>query len=85
LLLPNLVPHHETESVERRWEFVVTAAVFAFIALIGPMVIGTQMTRRDRDLHRAMIRLSQKDELTSLFNRRRTTELIDNEIRRNWP
>ena len=82
LLLPSLAPHHETESVEDRWEFVVTTAVFSFIALIGPAVIGTQIIRRDRDLHQTMIRLSQEDDLTGLFNRRRTAELIENEIQR---
>jgi len=82
LLLPNLVSHHESESLERRWEFVVTTAFFSFIALIGPAVIGTQLIRRDQILHQTMIRLSQEDELTGLFNRRRTAELIENEIQR---
>ena len=82
LLLPNLVSHHETESAERRWEFVVTVAFFSFIALIGPTAIGTQLIRRDRDLHETMIRLSQQDDLTGLLNRRRTAELIENEIQR---
>lgn len=82
LLLPSLIPHHETEAVEDRWEFVVTTAVFAFIALIGPTAIGTQIIRRGRDLHQTMIRLSQEDDLTGLFNRRRTAELIEIEIQR---
>jgi len=82
LLLPSLAPHHETESMEDRWEFVVTTAIFSFIALIGPTGIGTQMIRRDRELHQTMIRLSQEDDLTGLFNRRRTVELIENEIQR---
>ena len=82
LLLPSLVSHHETESAESRWEFVLTTAIFSFIALIGPTVIGTQIIRRDRDLHQTMIRLSQEDDLTGLFNRRRTAELIEDEIQR---
>jgi diguanylate cyclase (GGDEF)-like protein len=83
LLLPNLVLHHETEGVEDRWEFVLTTAVFSFIALIGPTIIGTQIIRRDRDLHQTMIRLSQEDDLTGLLNRRRTAELIEDEIQRS--
>jgi len=82
LLLPSLVSDHETESLARRWEFVVTAAFFSFIALIGPTVIGTRLIRRDQVLHENMIRLSQEDDLTGLFNRRRTAELIENEIQR---
>jgi len=42
-LLPGIVSHQETESSEERWEFVVTAGVFTFLALIGPTVIGTKM------------------------------------------
>ena len=82
LLLPSLVSHHEMESAERRWEFVVTASFFSFIALIGPTIIGTHLIRRDRYLHQSMIRLSQEDDLTGLLNRRRTAELVENEIQR---
>ena len=81
-LLPGLDSDHEPESMEHRWEFVVTTTVFSFIALIGPAVIGTRIIHRDRDLHQTMIRLSQEDDLTGLFNRRRTAELIENEIQR---
>lgn len=82
LLLPNLTSHHETESLMIRLEFVVTTAVFSFIALIGPTVIGTHLIRRDRDLHQSMIRLSREDDLTGLLNRRRMVELLENEIQR---
>lgn len=82
LLLPNLVSHHTPENLVTRFEFVVTTAVFTFTALIGPTVIGTHLIRRDRNLHQSMIRLSREDDLTGLFNRRRTVELIENEIQR---
>ena len=81
-LLPGLVSYHETETWEERWEFIVTSAFFSFIALIGPAVIGTQMIRREQVLHRTVIRLSQEDSLTGLYNRRRIRELLENEIQR---
>ena len=81
-LLPRFVSHHETETWAERWEFVVTSAFFSFIALIGPAVIGTQMIRREQVLHRTVIRLSQEDSLTGLYNRRRIRELLENEIQR---
>ena len=81
-LLPRFVSYHETEDWEERWEFVVTSAFFSLIALIGPAVIGTQMIRRDQVLHQTVIRLSQEDSLTGLYNRRRITELIGNETQR---
>jgi len=67
-LLPSLVSHHEKESWENRWEFVVTTASFAAIALIVPAILGTQIIRRDQVLRLKMIRLSQEDHLTGLFN-----------------
>jgi len=73
---------HEAEDEAERWEFVVTAVVFTAIALIGPTLMGTRMIRRDRALQEEVTRLSQEDHLTGLFNRRRTTQLLDNEVRR---
>jgi diguanylate cyclase (GGDEF)-like protein len=81
-LLPSLVSYHEKESSENRWEFVVTSASFAAIALIVPAILGTQIIRRDQVLRLKMIRLSQEDHLTGLFNRRRIYELLESEIQR---
>ena len=81
-VLPRFVSHHETETWEERWEFIVTSAFFSLTALIGPAVIGTQMIRREQVLHRTVIRLSQEDSLTGLYNRRRIRELLENEIQR---
>lgn len=82
LLLPSIVSSHTTENSASRWEFVATTAFFSFIALLGPAVIGTRIIRRDRVLRKAMIRMSQEDHLTGLFNRRRIAELIENEVLR---
>jgi len=82
LLLPSLVSYHEMESSKERWEFVVTAAFFSCFALIVPAVIGTQIIQRDQVLRQTVIRLSQEDYLTSLYNRRRITELLEDEIQR---
>ncbi len=81
-LLPSIVSHHEPETLEERWEFVLSTAVFSFLALIGPAVIGTQIIRHDQVLRQMVIRLSQEDYLTGVYNRRRITELLENEIRR---
>jgi len=82
LVLPMLGFAHEAEDEAERWEFVVTAVVFTAIALIGPTLMGTRMIRRDRALQEEVMRLSQEDHLTGLFNRRRIAQLLDNEMRR---
>lgn len=81
-LLPGFVTYHETETWEKRWEFIAIAGFFSFLALIAPTIIGTQMIRRDQILRQTVIRLSQEDSLTGLYNRRRITELLGNEIQR---
>lgn len=73
---------HETEGNAQRWEFVVTTVVFASVALMGPMVVGDRIIRRDQALQEEVTRLSQEDHLTGLFNRRRVTQLLEHEVRR---
>lgn len=82
LVLSEFADHHGSESAAERLEFVATAVVFAGIAMIGPMVIGTRVIRRDQVLQRELIRLSQEDHLTGLLNRRRITEVLRIEIQR---
>ena len=60
----------------------MTVAVFSFLALIGPAVIGDRIIRREAILRQKVIQLSQKDYLTGLYNRRKVTELLEGEIRR---
>jgi diguanylate cyclase (GGDEF)-like protein len=81
-VLPMLGFAHEAEDEAERWEFVVTSVVFTAIALIGPTLMGTRMICRDRALQEEVMRLSQEDHLTGLLNRRRITQLLDNEFRR---
>jgi diguanylate cyclase (GGDEF)-like protein len=81
-LLPRSVPHHETQAWEERWGFIETVSFFSFLALIVPALIGTQIISRDQVLRQTVIRLSQQDSLTGLYNRRRITELLENEIQR---
>lgn len=81
-ILPKIVAHHATESMQERWEFVWTVAVFSFLALIGPTLIGAHILRRDQALVQAMIRMSEEDYLTGLYNRRRTTEMLKSELQR---
>jgi len=82
MVLPMLGFAHEAEAEAARWEFVATAVVFATLAMIGPTIVGTRIIRRDRVLHEEVTRLSQEDHLTGLLNRRRITQLLDNEMRR---
>ncbi len=81
-LLAWVFDDHRTETNRERWEFVGTAAFFSLIALIVPGVIGARSIRQDQLLRKTIIRLSHEDALTSLFNRRRITELLDTEILR---
>ena len=81
-VLPQVFHDHRTESNRERWEFVGTAAFFSLLALIIPGIIGARSIRQDQLLRRTVIRLSQEDALTSLYNRRRITELLDTEIQR---
>jgi len=82
LVQPILGIAHEAEDEAARWEFVVTTVVFSTIALIGPAVVGTRIICRDRALQEEVTRLSQVDHLTGLLNRRRITQLLENEVRR---
>ena len=81
-LLPSLVSHHDTETRNERLEFVVTSAFFSLIALVGPAFFCTRSILRDRGLRQRVVRLSQEDPLTGLYNRRRIKELLENEIQR---
>ena len=81
-LLSGLVPDYEPEGRAERWEFVATTSFFSAIALIGPAVVGTRIIRRERTFQDEMVRLSQQDHLTGLFNRRRIAELLQSEIER---
>lgn len=81
-LLSDLVPDYEMEGLAERWEFVATTFFFCAIALIGPTIVGTRIIQRERMLQDEMVRLSQQDHLTGLFNRRRITELLQSEIER---
>lgn len=82
IVLPVVGFAHETEDSAERWEFVVTAVVFSAIALIGPTAVGTRIIRRDQALQEEVTRLAQEDHLTGLLNRRRITQLLEQEVRR---
>jgi diguanylate cyclase (GGDEF)-like protein len=81
-LFLRLDPAYEPESHHERWEYVTTVAVFSLLALVGPAVIGARIIRRDETLRDQVVRLSREDYLTGLDNRRRSTEVLENEIRR---
>lgn len=81
-VMPGLVSYHEPEPPEDRWEFVATVGFFVAVVLLGPAFIGTRIIRQDEALRRAIVRMSEEDYLTGLCNRRRISELLQDEIHR---
>lgn len=82
-LLPGLGLYHRVEVAVERWEFVFTSAFFSMLSLIGPAIIGTVVIRRGQALQQQVVRLSEEDSLTGLYNRRRIQELLETEIHRS--
>lgn len=74
---------HEAESVEKRWEYVYTIAIFTLLALIIPILYGRKLIMRQKELHDEIARIADEDSLTELFNRRKINKLIQNEIERS--
>ncbi len=82
IVLPVVGVGDEPEDDAERWEYVMTTVAFSALALIGPLVVGTRIIRRDQALQEVVTRLSQEDYLTGLANRRRITQLLEHEVRR---
>ncbi len=82
IVLPVIEVGHEAEDDAERWEFVITTVIFSSMALIGPTVVGARIIRRDQALQEEVTRLSQEDHLTGLLNRRRVTQLLEQEVHR---
>jgi len=71
------------ESLSVRWEYVITVSVFSGIALIVPALVGCQFIARQKADTEKLISLAETDHLTGLYNRRKLTELIEEELARH--
>jgi diguanylate cyclase (GGDEF)-like protein len=74
---------HEPESLSRRLEYVISITVFVTISLIFPAMVGFRLIDNHKKLTDKIKRLSEQDYLTSLYNRRKVHEIIENEIIRS--
>ena len=74
---------HESESLEKRWEYVYSIATFTIIALLIPIFYGRKLIKQQQVLHEEISRIAAEDDLTGLYNRRKINELIHDEIERS--
>ena len=83
-LIGGLLNHeHESEPLEKRWEYVYTIATFTIIALLIPIFYGRKLIKQQQVLHEEISRIAAEDDLTGLYNRRKINELIHDEIERS--
>jgi diguanylate cyclase (GGDEF)-like protein len=74
---------HEPESLSKRFEYVISTAVFVMISLIFPAMVGYKLIDNQEKLTDKIKRLSEEDYLTKLHNRRKIHEILQNEISRS--
>lgn len=74
---------HESESLEKRWEYVYSIATFTIIALLIPIFYGRKLIKQQQVLHEEISKIAAEDDLTGLYNRRKINELIHDEIERS--
>jgi diguanylate cyclase (GGDEF)-like protein len=68
-----------SEAKEERWEYIISIAVFAALSLLYPLFLGKALIERQEKLTEEIRSLSEIDHLTEMYNRRKITELFDNE------
>lgn len=73
--------YHQEERQER-WEYVISAAAFVAISLIYPYFIGKRLIQQQHELSEKIKRLSEEDYLTGLYNRRKMSKIIEDEVDR---
>ena len=74
---------HRPESLARRFEYVISIAVFVSLSLIFPAIVGYKLIDNQNLLTEKIKLLSEEDYLTKLSNRRKMHEVISNEIARS--
>ena len=83
LVLGAIDQDYEVESLSKRSEYVISITVFVVISLIFPALVGFRLIDDQKRLTDEIRRLSEQDYLTSLCNRRKAHEVIENEITRS--
>ena len=72
----------EPEATEERWEYVITIAIFVFLSLVPSFIVGKRLITKQDQLTNEIIKLSETDYLTDMYNRRKITEVLEQEITR---
>ena len=70
----------EPESLVERWEYIITIAFFACLALIYPTIMGGKLIVIQSRYYDEIKRLSERDFLTNFYNRRKINEDLAREI-----
>lgn len=83
LCLSLLSKNHVPESLSERWEYVTTVSVFITVSLIVPALLGRQLIARQKSNTDKLIKLSETDHLTGLYDRGKITELLEEELTRH--
>ena len=74
---------HEPETLDKRFEYIISITVFVALSLVFPAVVGYKLIDNQDELTSRIKLLSEEDYLTKLSNRRKIHETIDNEIARS--
>jgi diguanylate cyclase (GGDEF)-like protein len=83
-LEPNLLSwlDQKPESLGEQWEYVLTIMAFVLVSLLYPAVVGRRLILQQQDAHQRVTHLAEEDYLTRLYNRRKLTESLEQEIKR---
>ena len=73
----------EPESLEERWEYIITISFFVCLALIYPAITGGKLIAKQDRYYDEIKRLSERDHLTGLYNRRKINEDLVREVNRS--
>jgi len=71
------------ESLEERWEYIITISFFICLALIYPVIMGGKLIAKQDKYYDEIKRLSERDYLTGLYNRRKISEDLVREASRS--
>jgi diguanylate cyclase (GGDEF)-like protein len=73
----------EPESLAERWEYIITIAFFVCLSLIYPVVMGGKFIVKQNWHYDEFKRLSERDQLTGCYNRRKIKEDLLREVSRS--
>jgi diguanylate cyclase (GGDEF)-like protein len=72
----------EPESLEERWEYIITTTIFVCLSLIYPTVIGGKIISKQERQYEEIKRLGEQDYLTGFYNRRKINGELVREVNR---